>query len=98
MPADGLSYYWAQARVYDLMPAVVGAGSVHWPVPDHLVSACAVLLLAHAVLSRTRRLPSYDRRQPMGPQLAGISTRRVLLQAHRRVRPVSAWRMINVGR
>jgi ribose transport system permease protein len=101
--ADGLSYYWAQGlRVYDLMPAVVGAGSGFiGPLPTIFVSACAVLLLAHIVLSRTRfgRYVYMTGANRMAAQLAGISTRRVLLQVFIVASVLSALGgMINVGR
>lgn len=101
--ADGLSYYWAQGlRVYDLMPAVTALGSGFiGPFPNIFLSASAVLLLAHIVLSRTRfgRYVYMTGANRTAAQLAGISTRRVLLQVFIVAAVLSAMGgMINVGR
>jgi ribose transport system permease protein len=101
--ADGLSYYWAQGlRVYDLMPAVTALGSGFiGPFPNIFLSATAVLVLAHIVLSRTRfgRYVYMTGSNRTAAQLAGISTRRVLLQVFIVAAVLSAMGgMINVGR
>lgn len=101
--ADGLSYYWAQGlRVYDLMPAVVALGSGFvGPFPNIFISGSAVVLVAHIVLSRTRfgRYVYMTGSNRTAAQLAGISTRRVLLEVFIVAAVLSAiGGMINVGR
>lgn len=101
--ADGLSYYWAQGkRVYDLMPAVSALGSGFiGPFPNIFISATVCLVLAHIVLSRTRfgRYVYMTGANRTAAQLAGISTRRVLLQVFIVAAVLSAMGgMINIGR
>ena len=101
--ADGLSYFWAQGlRVYDLMPAVTALGSgFTGPLPNIFISGCVVLLIAHVVLSRTRfgRYVYMTGANRSAAQLAGISTRRVLLGVFIVAAVLSALGgMINVGR
>jgi ribose transport system permease protein len=84
MLADGLSYYWSQGRIiYDLMPVATALGGTSWgPIPAIVLSAAAVLVLAHIVLSRTRfgRYIYMTGANRAAAELAGVSTRRVLLQ------------------
>ncbi len=84
MLADGLSYYWSQGRIiYDLMPVATNLGGTSWgPIPAIVLSAAAVLLAAHIVLSRTRfgRYVYMTGANRAATELAGVSTRRVLLQ------------------
>jgi ribose transport system permease protein len=82
--ADGLSFYWSQGtRVYDLMPVASAAGASYWgPIPAIVGSAAIALVLAHVVLSRTRfgRYVYMTGSNRAGAELAGISTRRVLIE------------------
>jgi ribose transport system permease protein len=82
--ADGLSFFWSQGtRVYDLMPIASAAGASYWgPLPAIVGSALIALLIAHVVLSRTRfgRYVYMTGSNRAGAELAGISTRRVLIQ------------------
>ena len=82
--ADGLSYYWSQGRIiYDLMPVARSLGGTYWgPLPVIVVSAATCLLIAHLVLSRTRfgRYVYMTGANRAAAELAGVSTRRVLLQ------------------
>ncbi len=82
--ADGLSYYWSQGRiVYDLMPVATSLGAASWgPIPAIVVSAATVIVAAHLVLSRTRfgRYVFMTGANRVAAELAGVSTRRVLLQ------------------
>ncbi len=84
MLADGLSYYWSQGRIiYDLMPVASATGAAFWgPIPAIVVSAAVVLFIAHLVLSRTRfgRYVYMTGANRAAAELAGISTRRVLVQ------------------
>lgn len=84
MLADGLSYYWSQGRIiYDLMPVATSLGAAYWgPLPAIVVSAATVLVIAHLVLSRTRfgRYVYMTGANRDAAELAGVSTRRVLLQ------------------
>lgn len=84
MLADGLSYFWSQGRIiYDLMPVATSLGAAYWgPIPAIVVSAATVLLLAHLVLSRTRfgRYVYMTGANRVAAELAGVSTRRVLVQ------------------
>lgn len=84
MLADGLSYYWSQGRIiYDLMPVATSLGAAYWgPLPAIVVSAATVLVIAHLVLSRTRfgRYVYMTGANRAAAELAGVSTRRVLLQ------------------
>lgn len=84
MVADGLSYYWSQGKIiYDLMPVATSTGAAYWgPIPAIVVSAGVVLFAAHLVLSRTRfgRYVYMTGANRVAAELAGISTRRVLIQ------------------
>jgi ribose transport system permease protein len=84
MLADGLSYYWSQGRIiYDLMPAARALGGTYWgPLPAIVLSAATVIVVAHLVLSRTRfgRYVYMTGANRAAAELAGVSTRRVLLQ------------------
>ena len=84
MLADGLSYYWSQSRIiYDLMPMSTSLGGTSWgPFPAIVLSAATVLVIAHLVLSRTRfgRYVYMTGANRAAAELAGVSTRRVLLQ------------------
>lgn len=101
--ADGLSYYWSQGRIiYDLMPVARSLGGTYWgPLPVIVVSAATVLLVAHLVLSRTRfgRYVYMTGANRAAAELAGVSTRRVLLQVFLVSAVLSAiGGIINVGR
>lgn len=103
MLADGLSFYWSQSRIiYDLMPASTSFGGSSWgPIPAIVVSAAAVLLIAHLVLSRTRfgRYVYMTGANRAAAELAGVSTRRVLLQVFVVCAVLSSiGGIINVGR
>jgi ribose transport system permease protein len=84
MLADGLSYYWSQGRIiYDLMPAATALGGTSWgPFPAIVLSAATAIVIAHLVLSRTRfgRYVYMTGANRAAAELAGVSTRRVLLQ------------------
>jgi len=84
MLADGLSYYSSQSRIiYDLMPMSTSLGGASWgPIPAIVLSAATMLLIAHLVLSRTRfgRYVYMTGANRAAAELAGVSTRRVLLQ------------------
>jgi ribose transport system permease protein len=84
MLADGLSYYWSQGRIiYDLMPVAHSLGGTSWgPLPAIVLSAGTAIVIAHLILSRTRfgRYVFMVGANRPAAELAGISTRRVLLQ------------------
>jgi ribose transport system permease protein len=83
MLAQGWAFYWARGEnVYSAIPLAHTLGATFiGPVPVIAISAAAVLLVAHIVLSRTRfgRYVYMTGANRSAAELSGIPTKRVVL-------------------
>jgi ribose transport system permease protein len=79
--AEGLAFYWSQGKnIYQTPPIAQRlGGDFVGPVPIIVISAAAVLLLGHLLLSRTRfgRYIYMTGANPKAAELSGVPVRRI---------------------